>query len=151
MSEMEFYSELTVYNPSDEILEKYPMLKLLRDIIDKYPGVTVRAKLNGLKTDNGLNVLTGYFINFGDYELSVQFGYGTYRTGGKKEFPKLSGLKQDEYLKDAIDAEIAVIGKYGLIQIDEWHDIVNGYQTPEEIMNFIESWIVPKLGSFHNT
>lgn len=137
----------------DDVLEKYPMLKLLRDIVTKYPDVKVEPCFHWYKTDNGLTVLKGYHVNFGIYTLSVQFGYGNYRTGYNGEKLKTIGLVQDEYLKNAIDAEIAVINhskpyEDQLTYFNNWGgDNVLGYQTPEQIMNFIDEVLAPKLGS----
>lgn len=137
----------------DDVLRKYPMLKLLHDIVNKYPDVTVEPCFHWYKTDNGLNVLKGYHVNFGVYTLSVQFGYGNYRTGRENLYSYTlpnDSIRQDTFLDNCIDAEIAVFesnSSNGLIQVESWNGSVEGWQTPEQIMNFIDTWIAPKLGS----
>lgn len=135
----------------DDVLRKYPMLGLLRDIIEKYPNVTVKPCTHWYKTKDGLDVLSGYHINFGKYTLSVQFGFGNYTTGYPNQEIKPRNLTQDHYLKSAFTAEIAVINESmpdtPLVQIKEWGDCVLGYQSPEEIMMFIDSFLAPMLGS----
>jgi len=97
-------------------------------------------------------VLSGYHVTFANtYTLSVQFGFGNYTTGYPNQEIKPRNLTQDHYLKQAFSAEIAVINESmpdtPLVNIKEWgYDSVLGYQSPEEIMMFIDSFLAPKLG-----
>lgn len=127
-----------------ENYEQYPMLKLAKDIWvkyeDKITGITPRYH-HWKSTKDNKYALIGYHVEFSNkLTLSVFFGYGSYSPNRDSN---LNPDNQMSYLAKASSAEIAILNKDGLLYFDDWNDSVLGYQSPDEIMQIIDSKINP--------
>lgn len=129
---------------SSNSLEKYPMLKLAKDIDDKYPVKKITPAYHWLLSKDGKLALDAYQVTFtNNVILSIVFGSGTYSSN--RNFDMLSEPNnQFVFLEKALNAEIAIIENNSFVHIDDWNDSVLGYQKPDEIIQVIEKYVYGK-------
>jgi hypothetical protein len=128
-----------------KLIDEYSMLKLASDISNKYSVEFISPCYGYYLSLDGKMALRGYHVKFinNDKMLSVQFGGGNYCENSDSliDVPN----NQFSYLEKANTAEIAILTHDGLLYVDEWNDSVAGWQTPDEIMNVIDKYIIGNL------
>lgn len=142
-------NELQLFEQDDYVkhLLKYPMLKLADDISKKYKVKSINPCYHWLMSNDGKMALTGYQIEFNNgLILSVQFGGGHYASNRDKRLSMTFNISnQFSFLEISDTAEIAILKNDVLVHIDEWQDSVLGYQSPDEIMQVIDKYIMGNL------
>ena len=142
-------SELELFKQNDyaKNLLKYPMLKLADDINKKYKIKSINPCYYWLMSNDNKMALSGYHVEFdNELTLSVQFGNGHYASNRNKRFNMTFNVSnQFSFLEISDTAEIAILRNNVLVYIDEWEDKVLGYQTPDEIIQVIDKYIIGNL------